>query len=74
LAGHGDAEALLWADEVVMVVGLQVDLDPAYPADEGAGLGVVVVADGVAEYRLQPPNAPPWETITPSAPASGTRT
>ena len=31
LAGHGDAEALLWGDEVVVVVGFQVDLDPVHP-------------------------------------------
>src|SRR5215211_5948169 len=45
LSGHGDPEALLGADEVVVVVDVQVDLDPAHPAAEAAVLGAVVVAD-----------------------------
>jgi hypothetical protein len=41
----GDPQAFLGGDEVVVVVGVQVDLDPAHPAADAAGLGPVVVAD-----------------------------
>src|SRR5829696_2423154 len=38
LSGHGDPQALLGADEVVVVVDVQVELDPPHPAAEAASL------------------------------------
>ena len=45
LAGQGDAEALFRCDEVVLVVVVDVELDPADPAGDRR-VGGVVVGDG----------------------------
>src|SRR6476469_665684 len=50
LAGHGDAEAFVGVDVVVVVVGAEVDLDPVDLAGESAGFGGVVGADGCAGF------------------------
>ena len=48
LPGHGDAEAFVGVDEVVVVVGAEVELDPVDLAGEPAVLGGVVGGDGGA--------------------------
>ena len=70
LPGHGDAEAFVGVDEVVVVVVAEVDLDPVDLAGEPAGGGGVVGRDGGAglvadvgrlvgreDHRLGGPNA-----------------
>jgi hypothetical protein len=45
LPRHGDAEAFVAVDEVIVVVLAEVDLHPVDPAGEPAGRGGVVAAD-----------------------------
>jgi hypothetical protein len=46
LPDHGDAEAFLGVDEVVVVVTAEVELDPVDLAGEPAAAGAVVGSDG----------------------------
>jgi hypothetical protein len=48
LPGHGDAESFLGVDEVVVIVGAEIDLYPVDLAGEPtatSGVGVTVVPD-----------------------------
>src|SRR4051812_2249369 len=50
LPGHGDAETFFGVDEVVVVVGAEIDLDPVDLAGEPAAVSGVVGRDGGAGF------------------------
>jgi len=50
LAGHGDAEAFVGVDEVVVVVVAEVELDPVDLSGEPAAAGAVVGGDSGAGF------------------------